>query len=543
MVALSGGRPFFYLCPANSNVMRFREFIFLPFFLFFFLTSPAQRKQKDVEPDQPLRIEIPAKSDNETYRLITCDSTGAILFFKSLEIVEEIKTRWYFSFYDRDLQSLWVKSVPLLSTLDFRLSVLRHDTLTLLFTGSGKSKGTEPAIQILRVILRKGSFILNSTVLPANTEVTFFGSERGMAWLGLQSKSDPGQLLFLNMNKGSRQQFALGKGSYILMRWMSVDTTGLSVRAVVSRQVTKKLWEHYLVRYDTVGNIRNEVLVTPGNTGYDLTNFEVCKREGGSEMIFGAYAIPSSGSGQKMKVIEESSGLFSCIIENGAQKETNFANYLELKSVNNLLSEKDILSLKKKALKKNKNIGEYSLDFTMILHKITRWKDNYLLLTEFYYPQYRTENYTDFDYYGRPYSNSYSVFDGYRYTNALVAAFDRNGKVLWDNTMEIRNLVSFELDPKVTIFPAGDDLVLSYLSDGKIASKIIHESNVVEKIDFSPVDLMYTNDKLLGESRSRMVRWYGNYFLCYGYQEIKNIALDKNNKRLVFYLNKIRFER
>jgi len=244
-----------------------------------------------------------------------------------------------------------------------------------------------------------------------------------------------------------------------------------------------------------------------------------------------------------MKVEEESSGLFSSIVENGIQKETNFANYLELKSVNNLLSERDILNLKKKALKKNKNLGEYSLDFTMLLHKVTAWKDGYLLLAEFYYPQYRTENYTDFDYYGRPYSNSYSVFDGYRYTNALVAGFDRNGKILWDNTMEIRNLVSFDLNPKVSLFPAGDELVLAYLSDGKIGSKIIREGNVVEKLDFSPVDLMYSNDKLLAETRNRMEQWYDNYFLCYGYQEIKNIALDKNNKRLVFYLNKIRFER
>ena len=523
--------------------MGSREIILIIAFLLLSISSEAQKKQKEADPDQPLRIEIPAKSDNETYRVIPCDSNGMILFFKSLETVDEIKTRWYFSFYDRDLQSLWVKSVPLLSTLDFRFQVLRHDTLTLCFAGAGKNKGTEPAIQVLRVILKKGAFILNSAMIPANAEITFFDAAAGKVWLGIQPKNDPGQVVFLNLARGSMQKFLLGKGNFIVMRWMGVDTTGCSIRAVVSRQVTKKIWEHYLVSYDTVGNIRNEVPVSPGLTGYDLTNFEVCRRDGGSEMLFGAYAIPSSGSGQKMKMMEESSGLFTILVENGVQRETRFTNYLELKSANNLLSEKDILSLKKKALKKNKNIGEYSLDFTMVLHKIVPWKEGYLLMTEFYYPQYRTENYTDFDYYGRPYSNSYSVFDGYRYTNALVAGYDKSGKILWDNTLEIRNLVSYELDPKVTAYPSGDELVLAYLSDGKIASKIIKEGGVIEKLDFSPVDLMYPNDKLLAETRSRLVPWYGNYFLCYGYQEIKNIALDKNNKRLVFYLNKIRFER
>ena len=109
--------------------------------------------------------------------------------------------------------------------------------------------------------------------------------------------------------------------------------------------------------------------------------------------------------------------------------------------------------------------------------------------------------------------------------------------------MEIRNLVSMELTPKVVIFPAGNDQVLCYLSDGKIGSKIIKENNVVEKLDFASVELLYPEDKLLSEMKGTLIPWYANYFLSYGYQEIKNIALESNNKRLVFYLTKLRFEK
>jgi hypothetical protein len=83
---------------------------------------------------------------------------------------------------------------------------------------------------------------------------------------------------------------------------------------------------------------------------------------------------------------------------------------------------------------------------------------------------------------------------------------------------------------------------MASLSEGKIASKIIHNAEVIEKLDFSQVELQYPNDKLLSETKSRMVHWYNNFFLCYGYQEIKNVALERNNKRLVFYFNKIRFD-
>ena len=46
-----------------------------------------------------------------------------------------------------------------------------------------------------------------------------------------------------------------------------------------------------------------------------------------------------------------------------------------------------------------------------------------------------------------------------------------------------------------------------------------------------------------GEIKERLIPWYENYFLGYGYQEIKNIALASNNKRLVFYFTKLRFEK
>ena len=66
--------------------------------------------------------------------------------------------------------------------------------------------------------------------------------------------------------------------------------------------------------------------------------------------------------------------------------------------------------------------------------------------------------------------------------------------------------------------------------------------NLIEKLDFTPLELGYPNDKLLSETKSRMIPWYDNFFLCYGYQEIKNISLEHDNKRLVFFFNKVRFD-
>ena len=194
-------------------------------------------------------------------------------------------------------------------------------------------------------------------------------------------------------------------------------------------------------------------------------------------------------------------------------------------------------------MKKSKLPGEYSVDFPLMFQDIVQHDGRFILPAEVYSPQYRTESYTDFDFYGRPYTNSYSVFDGFRYQNAIVAGFDSDGRLIWDNVLEIRNLVSFDPSPKVALYFDGNDILLSFLGDGKIGYKIIRADSIVEKLDYVALDLLYPDDKLINESGGRMIKWYENYFLCYGYQEIKNIALTSNNKRMVFYVNKVRFER
>jgi hypothetical protein len=206
------------------------------------------------------------------------------------------------------------------------------------------------------------------------------------------------------------------------------------------------------------------------------------------------------------------------------------------------MSERDMMNLKKKAMKKSRYAQEASSDMNILLQDFIRYKNQSILVSETYFPEYHTETYTDFDFYGRPYTNTYTVFEGYRFTNILVTAYDDQGNLLWDNYMEVRNLVSPVLEPKSCLFYSGDNIVLAYLSEGKVASKIIHEGTTVGKVEFSDIDLSNESEKLVTETRSHLYPWYGDYFIASGYQEIKNISSGTNPKRLVFYFNKLRFE-
>jgi hypothetical protein len=80
------------------------------------------------------------------------------------------------------------------------------------------------------------------------------------------------------------------------------------------------------------------------------------------------------------------------------------------------------------------------------------------------------------------------------------------------------------------------------MNDGILASKIIHKTEIVEKTDYTPIDLMYPEDKLISEIKGKVDKWYGNYFIASGFQEIKNIAKETDNRRLVLFFSKLIFE-
>ena len=507
------------------------------------LMSFSQNSTGNNNPDKPLRIEIPARSINETYRVIPCGTNGLIIFFRSEEIAPNGQIKWYFSCYDTNLQQLWVKSVPLFSDQDYRFNQVGQDTLSLLFVHAGKSKASENSYEILRIAAQNGIMILNKGTLEDGVAVDAFGVQKGRAWLGINSKGQAGKIVNIRLKQGINKAFPLGQGSQISILWMQPDSTSVTVSAIVNRQLSKKSSEFYLVRYDTNGVIKREVLIGTQASDRTLTQVRMAAPQPGAELLLGGYGQGVSGSSQKNNPVEESTGFFTSSIRNGTQQSINFYNFLELQNVNSIMGENDIANLKKKALKKNKSLTEYSLDYSILMHPVIAVNDQLILTTEIFAPQYHTESFTDFDFYGRPYTNSYSVFDGYRFFDAIVAGFNQDGKLLWDNNIELRNLVSPDLTPKVVTFPDGNDFVLCYLSDGKIGSKIIRENKVVEKLDFSPMDMLYPDDKLLSETKGNLVQWYGNYFLSYGYQEIKNIVLETNNKRLVFYFSKLRFDR
>ncbi len=521
-----------------------RRTILMFFSLPAFFLSPCAGQDPGPAADagRPLRVEIPVKSAGETYRVVAGGEEGLVVFFRSQEITDDGKTNWYFAGYDTNLVQRWVQPVPLTTGREWRFDRYRNDTLSLLFSNSGKPRTGGSGVDILRLSLSSGTLILNTVPLENGEMASHFGLSGNRAWLGITGKGDAGRMMTVNLDKGNRTVFPLGEGDRTGILWMEPDTAAPGIMAVVTRQVSKKSVEFFFVAYDTSGKIIRESSIPAGTGGQRLIRVDVAGSAPGEWLLLGTYGHEGRGSGGKGYGGPLSAGFFSCLIRNGTAQPPRYHNFLDFSNASSFVGENGLMYLKKKALRKNRSLEEYSLDYAMLIHPVFKNGGRFVLMAESYTPQYHTESFTDFDFYGRPYTNSYSVFDGYRFYNAIVAGFDPEGGRAWDNCMEIRNLVSFDPGPKVTAYPSGQDLVLCYSSEGKIGSRIIRGSDVVDKLDYADLDLMDSGDKLIGESKGLLMHWYGPFFLSQGYQEIRNISMESNNKRMVFCFSKLRFD-
>ena len=172
------------------------------------------------------------------------------------------------------------------------------------------------------------------------------------------------------------------------------------------------------------------------------------------------------------------------------------------------------------------------------------------MLGEAFYPKYNNSTtYNGISASPRGFgNNSYvpSTFAGYKYTHAVIIGFDKNGEKLWDNSFEIEDVLSYNLDQYVHADAFEDKVVLFYLYNNEIRTKIINGSEVVEGKSFDSVKLMFTDDEANNKNVSNiggLEKWFDHNFIAYGVQKIKNLK-DSGVKlnRKVFYINKILYD-
>lgn len=506
------------------------------------LTSVGQTGKERAVFDPPLRIEIPVKSDNETYRLIPAGKNGLLVYYRSIEMAGDQQVNWYFSLYDTNLIQGWVVPVAIPAEHVVIDSKTDGDTLSLFMAASGKSRESDGRIEIVRILAASGKATLTRNEIPKGARSYHFDVAGDVAWMGVNYASGGSRIFRIDLSTDKIHGFqateAENQNIAVLKKHKNINGTIV----IVARQITKKTWDYTLVRFDSLGRKLMEI---PFSFPEDKPASDIFVQSAGqTDILLAGFYGPALASSNHPTGVNtpETTGLFTIRFQESGAPIVKMFNYLDFKSSAEFIGQEEIMNLKKKALKKNRTGSEYSVDFMVVTRDPIQLEDHIVLTFDVFEPEYHTETYTDFDFYGRPYTNSYAVFDGYRFKTGMIAAINFQGDLLWDNTLPFRNTLTMDLQPKMVAYPAGsDEYALCYLSEGIIASRIISGSTIREATTYLPLDLSESGDKLVRETRSGLYHWYDNYFIASGYQEIKNIGGEIGNRKNVYYLTKIRF--
>ena len=489
----------------------------------------------------PVRVELNANLDMEDYNLVPCGEKGILVFFESETKGSTLDTRiWHFALYNKELQQQWLADTALIDGAKFRGHVSDERHSYLFFLDSDRIRSASN-MQIVIVDYTVNTFQVLDMSVPEKSEPLEFGMANGKVVVPFNNSSYEPDISFIDLTTGMVNTIRPELEGLNIIQDLSVQGAGGDIFLVVDNYLGKKQNALMILELSSEGATKQKLTLNPAIEGKVLNEARVFEAGRDTLLVLGTYhGDPARLRSTSDETGPGSAGYFVARFVNSNQDIINYYNFLEFEEMYRSLSSKTVADLRRKAEKQKNRGAEYSLDYTLLLHNIIPYNDNYVLLSEAYYPEYRTVTNMYYDYYGRPIPQTYTVFDGYKYISGIAAAFTPSGEMLWDNGIEMPDILTFNLAKYIGSFVSGEELAFFYSNQNKIFYKITGGNSEGGPTQSIQLESKYKGDKVMEDLESKMIHWYGNYFLCYGYQQVKNNRLAES-KRTIFFFSKLAF--
>lgn len=508
----------------------------LLFFLFLFLFNTIMGQD-----DPFVRLEIEVKSDEASYKVVPCGEAGVMLFYESA-IQEDKYKFWVFTIFNKLLRENWRKEIPIFEQVTYQGHEVLGIYLYVLFYSPEKKKDEPYNYQVLKLNLYDGSYELFSGDIPEKSVITNFNIFNEFAIAGININERASGLYAINTL--TKETHNLCKTDQKFESWFEsiyIDTLNNTLTGIFNILESRDNYYLLLKEFNSHTTEINELKIIP-EKGKKLNTAKIISIDEHKKIAIGTYDLVQNNADIKSYFNNESTGFFTSIITDMKEVQTQYYNFIDFVNKVGFKQAKEYKKIKSKAKKDKDGSDKYSLDYELLIHDLIVRNNEIYFIVEAYYEEYHTITSTYYDYYMRPVMTSYSVFDGYRYFNSFISCFDTEGEMIWDNGMEIYNILSPDLMNRVNIYFDEEEIIMAYNYEGKITSKMIKGPIVIEGADNFPLESNYLHDKIIDDSKGNLEHWYDNFFIAYGFQSIRNNSLPNKNRRIVFYINKLGFQ-
>ncbi len=470
------------------------------------------------------RVEIPIRPNETRPLVVPMDSMGFAVLDKRLGNLLGPANMIKITGYDAGMQQQWKKTISYNRRLSLRLYEYQQNKLFLIFGNENREEVEFYVIDPKSGEIEEHKFHYLDRLLIEDFTVI----DNNVYILGTLKRL-PVLLEFdLNTYKIASFPMAINAKNVSVL---DVFNSGPSqVTATISMQVNKR--KQILAKiYDTNTKKGEEFVVRPSEE-YDLLNGKLTVLNNNDKLVIGTYGYRNKPGSQ---------GMYVGGYVGSREVIKKYHRFTEMNNFFSFLSDREQKRMEEKASKKTKKGKDLKLRYRLLVHEAIILGDRYVMVGEAYYPTYRTERYRRYG--GRGYYyDTRTVFDGYKFTHAVVAAIDKRGDLAWDHSFKINDTKTFQLKKRVKMLTNGDKLTLIYNLEGNIHQLQIEGGDILEEAKSVEVATKHANDQVRNSDLGQIEYWYENYFLAWGYQKIKNNQRESStNKRNIFYINKLSY--
>ncbi|MBI9033838.1 MAG: hypothetical protein JEZ03_05145 [Bacteroidales bacterium] len=485
-----------------------------------------------------MRVEFPINSNDENYNIVDFKEDGVLVFAPTEASRADDSELWTFTFLNKYLEKKWQKTSKLSKDLNFIKQVSKGNSKYLVFHNS-KNKDLDVPSYIVKTEIDTAKLSFYSVNLPPKHIVSDFEVINNKSLIGVESRQQMPKLFIYDFKNNELKKIESYNEDNGYIEDVKIDNGNYIV--ITRREPSRDTNYIEYCQFDPDGVLMHSIKIDHPMEKLLFNNGQFLSVSPEQKLIIGTFYRSRQGKTQKSNEldVELSTGVYLAIIEGDKLSTLKYHSFSEFDNFYNYLNTSNIGILSKSIDQKKKMEKGFMAHFSLLLHDVIQTEDQLILAAETFYPEYRQERRVQYDYYGRMYPSYQSVFEGYRFNNALVAGFDLKGDLVWNNSMDMDEILSHDLYRRAHVAIDSNDVFVTYAHEGYLISKNIEGNKVSKYEDRISIQLDYATDILIEEGSILFRDWYEGFYLLYGYQIIRNNNIGTKNKRNVFFINKI----
>jgi len=233
--------------------------------------------------------------------------------------------------------------------------------------------------------------------------------------------------------------------------------------------------------------------------------------------------------------------LYYAKVANGQQKFLQTYPFHAFDNFYKFLSDKPHIRFRTESSRSVARRG-VGIQYNLLVHDLIVKDNNYIMIAEVYYPEYEQRCYYRYNpYRGYTERTCYDVFVGFRFTHAVVAAFDQQGKLEWDDSFSMWDILTTNLTTQIKYFLEEDEILFLYGHGSEIRTRVLKDKSFIDEGSSLEIDLSAGHGEDSRTISSGIEYWYDNYFIAYGLHRLRSETSGRQGRRVFSFL-KIRYE-